>query len=230
MAIRLDETNAMKLKEARDKLEANKLQTGIWAIDKAFTALVKGGVYAFCAGTGVGKTTLLLATAKKMAADGKKVLYITTEMSLVQLSYWLPEVETNLWIGTSDELEQDLSEYDVIVYDYLGADLADWDDLVDQAETLANVAIEYNIIVFTALQARPEIYDNTKEENLSTNMFVAFSKGMINKMSGAAYIVKKNNQLYLYVMKNRYGPCGDGKGIKLDSLDYSTKSWLPQWF
>ena len=29
MAIRLDETNAMKLKEARDKLEANKLQTGI---------------------------------------------------------------------------------------------------------------------------------------------------------------------------------------------------------
>ena len=229
--IKLTEDTLQMRKELLENFELMKTTTGISGIDNAFGFLVKGSIYAVASATGVGKTTFLLATAKEMANKGYKVLYLSIEMNVEQLIPYLPEIQPNLTVqefdGTSwDKL--DGSEYDIICYDYIGANLNDWDELIIEADNLAEYAKKHNIVIFTALQARPEIAEETKEENLHTNVYVAFSKGMINKVAGAAYLVKRKQHLYLYVMKNRYRPV-NWDPIEMSDLDYATKSWLPRW-
>lgn len=219
-------------KEKLAELDRNTIKIGVPVIDRAFGSLVRGGLYAFCAGTAVGKTTLLLATAKALAANGNKVLYITTEMSLVQLCRWLPDIEPNLYIGTSDELTRIDNDYDVICYDYLGAEprpqdgnKSEWQALRDEAHDLADLAIRTNCIIFTGLQANHEI-NKLDKDLLRTPHYVAFGKSIINKVSGAAYIVREGTALNLYVMKNRFNQCNT-EVIDLNYyLDYATKSWL----
>lgn len=224
--VRLTKDTLEMRRELLENFEAIKLTTGIKGIDLAFNYLVKGSIYAVASATGVGKTTFLLATAKEMARGGSKVLYLSIEMNLEQLIPYLPDEEPNLDVaefdGKSwDELKD--TNYDIICYDYLGANLNDWDELIKEANSLAEFAKQQNIIIFTALQAKPEIGDVLKEEELHTNVYVAFSKGMINKIAGAAYLVRRNQKLYLYVMKNRYAPI-NWNPISMANLDYATKS------
>ena len=228
--IKLTEDTLQMRKELLENFESIKTTTGIPGIDRAFGFLVKGSIYAVASATGIGKTTFLLATAKEMANKGYKVLYLSIEMNVEQLIPYLPEVQPNLDVAEFDGKswsELDGSEYDIICYDYIGANLNDWDELIIEADNLAEYAKKHNIIIFTALQAKPEIAEESKEEVLHTNVYVAFSKGMINKVAGAAYLVKRKQHLYLYVMKNRYGPL-NWDPIEMSDLDYATKSWLPR--
>lgn len=215
-------------KELSRNFEQNKILTNIKGIDDAFGYLIKGSVYAIAAATGVGKTTFLLATAKDLAKRGKKVLFLTIEMNIEQLLPYLPDEEPNLVIGEFESWDDEMMKaFDIICYDYLGARLSNWDELINEADALAEKAKEYNIVIFTAMQARPEII-NAKEEELHTNYYVSFSKGVVNKLAGAAYLVNENSGINLYVMKNRYAPL-NYKKVPMTSLDYTTKSWNSWW-
>ncbi len=60
-------------------------------IDKYFDdffggGLVRGGVYLFSGSPGVGKSTLLLQMAQKLASNGYRVIYVSSEESVSQVS------------------------------------------------------------------------------------------------------------------------------------------------
>jgi KaiC/GvpD/RAD55 family RecA-like ATPase len=61
------------------------LQTGISAIDKRLGGLPKKDLIIVAARPSVGKTTLCWQIARNIAADGKKVLFLSLEMSMLQL-------------------------------------------------------------------------------------------------------------------------------------------------
>ena len=121
--------------------------TGIKAIDDIFGYLVAGSTYMISATTGVGKSSFLLATAKKLA-EKKKVLYITIEQSMDQLSQVI-DANTNLdyyemesWKDWKEVIEiNNKKHYDYVIFDYLGADcVADWDELINKSGELATMA------------------------------------------------------------------------------------------
>ena len=211
-----------------EEFKSKRTTTGINAIDLVFTNLYQGSVYGVCAATGVGKTTFLLATAKKMAEQGKRVLYLSIEMSIMQiLNYCENTIIPTLCVCEFDNQWDEVEEFvkansiDIICYDYIGARLNNWDDLIKEADNLATFAKDNNIIVFTALQASQEINKvDTSDETLYTPMYVSFSKGMINKFAGCAYILKNS----LYCMKNRYENIIHNP-VPLQELDYEKKEW-----
>ena len=213
-----NEENITALKKSHDDRMATAEYTGIKAIDDIFGYLVVGSTYMISATTGVGKSSFLLATAKKLA-EKKKVLYITIEQSMDQLSQVI-DANTNLdyyemeyWKDWKEVVEiNNNKHYDYVVFDYLGADcVEDWDELINKSGELAAMAKANNWIIFTACQAKPELTQQFKEDRfnlkLFTSMYIAYSKGMAAKIAGGVYLIKNSeNTFYLYNFKNRYSP------------------------
>lgn len=66
--------------------EAERVKTGIGGLDSLFGGgLVHGSVLLLGGEPGIGKSTLSLELASKLASQGKKVLYVSGEESLVQV-------------------------------------------------------------------------------------------------------------------------------------------------
>lgn len=212
------EENIAALKKSHDDRMATAEYTGIKAIDDIFGYLVVGSTYMISATTGVGKSSFLLATAKKLA-EKKKVLYITIEQSMDQLSQVinaninLDYYEMESWKDWKEIIKiNDNKHYDYVIFDYLGADcVEDWDELINKSGELATMAKNNNWIIFTACQAKPELTqqfnDNKSSLKLFTSMYIAYSKGMAAKIAGGVYLIKNSeNNFYLYNFKNRYNP------------------------
>ncbi len=236
--------------ELVSKYHINYIDTGVSMLNSVFNnSIVRGGVYAVCAGSGVGKTSYLLACAKALCRLGNKVKYISVEMSMGQILSYIPidVVSDNcLTVTTLDQgsiCDVNCKGYDYIIFDYLGADitdLSDWSELVNYATYLSNIAIENDCIVLTACQAtfqlgrmisdyRSKTADvNTVMElcdKLNSSEYIAYSKGLLNKMSGASYIFTFADMLCTYNFKNRYGIRG-GSILKPLALDLATKEFI----
>lgn len=142
-----NEENITALKKSHDDRMATAEYTGIKAIDDIFGYLVVGSTYMISATTGVGKSSFLLATAKKLA-EKKKVMYITIEQSMDQLSQVidanvnLDYYEMESWKDWKEVIEiNNNKHYDYIIFDYLGADcVEDWDELINKSGELATMA------------------------------------------------------------------------------------------
>lgn len=229
--------NVDKRKELVKEWQNKAFKTGVKGLDEAFGGnLYTGSLWLICAGTGVGKTTALLATAKKMVRDGKKVAYITIEMSLIQIlkfceddldGLYLYEMESiKDWQEFKKECEE--KKFDVVFYDYLGAqgNVGKWDEMIDFAAELGLLAIKYDIPIFTACQATKDINVVAKKNPDDSSLFgidyISFSTGMANKIAGGIYIVN-NNGIWAYNLKCRYD-MKPNKKIRLD-LDFKTKEW-----
>lgn len=224
-----------------EEFGSQRVESGIEVIDNAFDGLYKGSLYAVCAARGVGKSTFLLASAKKIAEQGSKTLYLTVEQSFEQLMGYIPEIipnfvllefngEAKAWGEIKEVIKEHKIEY--VFFDYIGANLTNWDDLVREANMLAEVAKELGIIIFTASQADDALFEefnnNPKSAKLNTGCFVSFSKHIMDKVAGGAYLVRANGTTYMYCFKNRYGALNYSQ-IRVDGLDYSTKSWNSPW-
>ena len=179
------------------------VDTQINFIQKVFdNAIVRGSMYCFVAPTNTGKTTLLLAIAKNLARQGKRVTFITTEQSIEQMAKKIGLEESIPNLTISDDLDDILHaglEYEnpeYVIYDYIGADLklGKWDEIITFADKLAEYCKSVNCVLFTACQATPELAikyeENPLDPSLSTPMYVAYSKGITNKATGSAYLLK----------------------------------------
>lgn len=208
-------------------------------LEEAFggTGLRKGSIYLVAAGTGVGKTSFLIATAKQLIEQGKKVAYISVEMAAEDLLEYLLGYDIFVYEWESDkdnwkEFEDVMQKrnFDIVLYDYIGAEgnIGEWDKLVDFTTGLTHLAITYNIPVLTACQATAEIRKtNLNDPLLTTTNFISFSKNIANKIASGIYIVPStiSNQFFLINFKNRYGIRPDCE-IKV-YLDRAEKKWLP---
>lgn len=226
----------MRLKwtdEIREKMKARLAEIGgstvdthIKFIQEVFdNAIVKGSMYCFTAPTNTGKTTLLLAIAKNLARQGKRTVFITKEQSIEQMAKKIGLEESIPNLTISDDLDDILHaglEYEnpeYVIYDYIGADLklGKWDEIITFADKLAEYCKSVNCVLFTACQATPELAikyeENPLDPSLSTPMYVAYSKGITNKATGSAYLLKNGA---LINFKNRYGERDRRSSVKID--------------
>lgn len=230
--------NIEKRKELVEEWQNKAFKTGIKGLDEAFGGnLYTSSLWLICAGTGVGKTTALLATAKKMVREGKKVAYISIEMSYIQILKFCQDSLDGLYIYEMESMadwkefkkECEKIKFDAVFYDYLGSqgDLGEWDKLIDFSAGLAKIAIQYDIPVFTACQATVELTDEARRNPSSSNLFglnyIAYSKGIANKVAGGIYIVNIGGKLSAYNFKCRYNNKPD-KSYELN-LNFKTKEW-----
>ena len=222
-------------KKAIEEFRKLKTITGIDAIDGIFDGGVyKGSLYCITACRGVGKTTFLLAMAKKLSQT-MKVLYVSYEQEYYQLASFLPDINENLIIISGEpisgkQLIEVINEYNIeaVCYDYIGATLSgDWDDLVREADQLANVAKETKVLFFTAAQADDELFNTYKNNKndpiLHTGRYLSFSKHMADKFAGAAYLLKDGT---LICYKNRYGRFTENNYVL--NMNYETKDFI-EW-
>ena len=230
--------NMEALIKRRDEELAQAEYTGINALDEIFGYLIPGSTYMICAGTGVGKSSFLLATAKKIALK-KKVLYVTIEQNDIQLADVLPKDNSNfgfcemeIWNEwTEIEKRNQEKHYDYVIFDYLGADcVEEWDELINKSGELASMALKNHWIVITACQAKPEITDEYNKDpsslKLFSPMYIAYSKGMAAKIAGGIYLIKtQDNIFHLYDFKNRYGP-RNYTSYTLSNLDLEKKEFM----
>ena len=221
-----------------DEFNKSIITTGVPKIDLVFNGMRRGCLYSICAGTGVGKSTILLATAKSMARQGKKVLYLSIEMSIEMMAQYCLDDEPNLTICEFNDTSEDwqglrliVEDYDIICYDYLGAILEDWNQLIIKTDALANTARTWNITILTANQMNTAEFSKDEanpklnvEDSLHTTQYIAYAKGMATKLSGGAYLVRRGTNLYLYAFKNRYGVLTKEPQL-IDTLDYKKKEW-----
>ena len=107
-------------------------------------------------------------------------------------------------------------------------DLGEWDKLIDFAAGLSKIAIKYNIPVFTACQAIPELTNEVRCNPNSNNLFglnyIAYSQGIANKVAGGIYIVNIEGKLSAYNFKCRYN-IKPNISYELN-LDFKTKEWI----
>lgn len=74
--------------------------------------------------------------------------------------------------------------------------------------------------MITAAQGVPELtikyMESPDDPSLTTPMYVAYSKGIINKMTGAAYLLSDGSLLNF---KNRYGERGRKSRVHIDFVN-----------
>lgn len=207
-------------------------------IARSIGDLYRGSLYVFCACRGVGKTTILLASAVAAAEEGKKVLFLTVEQSYVQLMPYLPLVDDNLIVVEESE-QINLKELDKIIkeenieevyFDYIGAasNVGNWDELVYEAAALAELAKSNSIVIWAACQADDNLLKTYKDDPnnllLNTGYFVSFSKHITDKIAGGVYLIRDEGRLVGYNYKNRYNALNTTP-VKTRALDWGIKRW-----
>ncbi len=81
-------------------------------IDKNFDTflskgLVKGGVYLISGTPGIGKSTLLLQISDKLSKNGAKVVYVSAEESIAQVSMRAKRLNaTNMYVVNSNDIDE----------------------------------------------------------------------------------------------------------------------------
>lgn len=129
------------------------------------------------------------------------------------------------------ELKDIASEYDVLVYDYIGAngcintDVDQWQDLMIQAGMLDQFAKDYQVAILTAIQADYRILQKKPGEVPDTTEFVSMSKHVIDKTTVACYLMKEDDVVSLRCIKNRYGI--KPKNLLIFGVDYQKKCFKP---
>lgn len=205
------------------------IPTNIKAWDTFFGGIRQGSLYMICALRGTGKTSFLLAMAKQMNSLGYRTLYVSIEQNIDQLKDYIPR-KPNFDIFIMDKLkdwdniEQVISNYDFIFYDYLGAlsefgngNDSEWQALRLDSNKLGHLAKNHNIGIITACQGNDELATQLPKTLPYNAKYVNYSKGAIDSVAGAIYLVRYSGQLYIKEFKNRYGEFHyDAIPIKLD--------------
>lgn len=119
--------------------ESERIQTGIEEFDRTIGGgFVKDSVSILTARPGVGKSTLLLEIANKLAMDNKKVLYISGEESESQINYRalriMETIPKEIYIIATNSMDTALNEIDLIDPDVIFLDSIQTFSLVEYAQ------------------------------------------------------------------------------------------------
>lgn len=221
------EANELKWNE----FQTYKIQTPIQFLDIAFPEMYLGDLYMISAPTGIGKTTFLLATAKRFC-EKTKILYATTEESDISIihKYLNPwkECYSNFHLIESDDwktIVEYAKEYDIhyIFYDYLGStgDI-EWKEMKNDTVDLARYAKDNKWLLFVAAQADEKLKDKNADRH--SVGYISFSHHTADKAAGGLYLCPENGRINAYVFKYRH-TAWQKKPIPVPDLDYHYKEW-----
>lgn len=92
-----DSINAYKEKiSKRGKFESPELSTGFMQLDRATWGLRRGDLLTIGARTGIGKTCLCISISANLCKQGKKVIYVSTEMQYDEIFDRFISVDSNI--------------------------------------------------------------------------------------------------------------------------------------
>lgn len=220
-----------ELCEQKKKLGDSYLLTGLTDWDNCFGGLRRGGVSLIAAPSGHGKTTFLLGMSKILVSKSYKVLYIGTEQTAIQLMDSVGRIDIDFVLKDEVLLEDIFCDiepnyYDVVIYDYLGAesgantDKSEWQEYRDQCGALSSLAIKYNFALLTACQADPSLLDEPNPASKSSK-FISYAKHIQDKLDVGIYMWKNKSVTEWCMFKNRYHEKTETKYIMY--LDYENK-------
>ena len=202
----------------------------IW--DDWFGGFQKGCLQIICAATGHGKTTFLIAMAKNAVNANLKVLYIGSEQPAMILQEVMEGYDIDFVLKDGSSMEECIGEdkYDLIIYDYLGAESGangkaqEWQVFRDDADYLSNLALRTNSCILVGCQGTDDLNNVKDFSEIKGSKYVAFAKQIMNKVSSGAYLNRKESKSYLKMIKNRYGEFKP-ETMQLIGLNYATKKF-----
>lgn len=224
--------DAELLKDMKEQLGTQTIKSDIAIWDEWFGGFQKGCLQIVCAATGHGKTTFLIAMAKQAVEAGLKVLYIGSEQPAMILQEVMEGYDIDFVLKDGYCMEECIGEekYDLIIYDYLGAESGangkaqEWQVFRDDADFLSNLAVRTNSCILVGCQGTDDLNNIKSFDEVKGSKYVAFAKQIMNKVSSGAYLIRKDNVPYLKMIKNRYGEFKP-ETMKLLGLDYKTKKF-----
>lgn len=225
-----------RLAEEKAQDNANKTPIGwnIW--DKWFGGVKRGELQIIAAPTGQGKTTLLIAMMKRAARTGLKVLYIGVEQKISRFYEQVAGLPVIMIRKTEDmpmeellAVTKELYDPDLVVYDYLGAESGvgivgaqEWQVFRDYANKLSEYAIQNNIAILTACQAKNELLIDWNTDKVHTSKYLSYSTSIATKVCAGVYLIKTGNYTaQLKMFKNRDGVFTNE--LACINLDYKLK-------
>lgn len=196
---------------------SNIIPTTWEAWDTLFGGFKRGGLQLICAQTNTGKTSLLIAMAKLAVKANLRTLYVCREEAWYEIARYFADSNQHF----SDKLtiaqyeDGDLQakgiqgSYDVIFYDYLGADSyaatdnkAEWQVLRDAADALHRYAATHNTAIVTACQANVGL-DKVIGQCHDAS-YVSYSTKIMAKVDDAVYMARNEaGSLVMWQIKCR---------------------------
>lgn len=218
--------------------------TGIERLDKYTECLKNGHFWIIAAATNMGKTTLALQIAKRILKRGKRVEFISLEMSARQLLEritWLHATENKIKFerAISDLIDMPFvvtenlrtvetirahlenTEADLVVLDYIQlvrGGTSYFDEATMTANLLQEMAIKKMIPVIGISQVTKESYKGGKNFKMDFK-----GSGAIAESADVALEIYRNPEdtgivdVDLLLKKNRYGKTGKIDGIQFDT-------------
>jgi len=166
---------------------------------------VSGGIYLIAGSPGIGKSTLLLQLSKYLVENNSKVLYVSAEESVTQLSLKAKRLNSKIPVLESNDLDDIIfaikQEYDLFVIDSIhtiySSDIDSFVGSINQvrlcAQQLIDVAKEYNKTII--------IVSHITKEGL-----IAGPKALEHLVDAVFYLESddKYNHRLLRATKNRF--------------------------
>ncbi len=189
--------------------------TGVSELDRVLGGgLVPGAVILLAGEPGVGKSTLLLDVAARVAQDGRKVLYVTGEESAAQVKLRaerIGAVAETLYLTAETDLGQALGQVEEVDPALM---------IVDSVQTLSSSAVEGSAGGVTQVrEVAASLINAAKNRNMSTLLVGHVTKeGSIAGPRLLEHLVdvvcqfegERHSRLRLLrAVKNRYGPTDD---------------------
>lgn len=189
--------------------------TGVSELDRVLGGgLVPGAVILLAGEPGVGKSTLLLDVAARVAGGGKKVLYVTGEESVAQVKMRaerIGAVAETLYLTAETDLGQALGQVEQLDPALL---------IVDSVQTLSSASVDGSAGGVTQVrEVAASLINAAKRRNMSTLLVGHVTKdGSIAGPRLLEHLVdvvcqfdgERHSRLRLLrAVKNRYGPTDD---------------------
>lgn len=195
-----------------------KISSGFSELDN----LIGGGFYAgrtylFAGGTGQGKSTVLRSLAINTAKNKFKTLFITLEMSAIEVGYLISKsVDKSIFNyltivedmdGNWQAIPSLINVYtpDILFIDYLDEySPADWKVMSDVIKFIRYYSKIYNIPIVTACQLNRMGYN----ELIPDDMKISSLSGSFEKVKKSEFVGLlsfKKDVLKIKVLKNRWG-------------------------